>query len=211
MSGGGATEFERRQLDRLILFSDGVFAIAITLLVLELRLPEGSEGVVDFAILAPKLVGFALSFAVIGGYWLIHRSIFGRLIKDNVPVRLLNLLFLASIVFLPFPTSVIAEFPATSSSVGLYALAVASVGLIGTLLSLAARKPGLSDPDAPTLALPLLLARSLTAPLIFAISALVAGRDPHSAILFWWASGPSVFVVNAVVKSLVGRRAPKPA
>jgi uncharacterized membrane protein len=65
-------EHVTRKLERLVFFSDAVFAIAITLLVLDLRLPEGSKAMFDLSQMGTKLFGFALSFAVIGAYWLYH-------------------------------------------------------------------------------------------------------------------------------------------
>lgn len=195
--------FDRRQLDRLIFFSDGVFAIAITLLVLDLKLPEDSGGVVDFMALEPKLFAFVLSFAVIGGYWLLHRVIFRRVVRENPAVLLLNLLFLLAIVFLPFASSVIAEFPVTSSSVMLYALSVAAVGAVSTALSFTTRS--LTAPGTPHLPTAVLLARSFTAPAMFLISAVIAPRDPHLAVRLWWWTGPVVWVVSMLARVLTGR------
>ena len=98
------------QLERLILFSDAVFAIAITLLVIEIKIPELHEGVSDAAILLslkhliPKFVGFIISFAIIGTYWTIHHRLFGFVINFDKKLLLLNLLFLFFIVLMPFST-----------------------------------------------------------------------------------------------------------
>jgi len=60
------------QLERLVFFSDAIFAIAITLLVLDLKLPPDSHGIIKWDEIIPKLFAFALSFFVIGVYWLNH-------------------------------------------------------------------------------------------------------------------------------------------
>ena len=72
------------QLERMILFSDAVFAIAITLLVIEIKIPElEKEHITDKALgealwhLVPKFVGFIVSFALIGVYWNVHHRMFG--------------------------------------------------------------------------------------------------------------------------------------
>jgi uncharacterized membrane protein len=170
-------EFETRQLERLIFFSDAVFAIAITLLVLDLRLPENSGGALDLSSMGPKLFGFALSFAVIGAYWLYHHMLFGRLLKEDLLLRIVNLAFLASIVFLPFPTSVITNFPASKASVIFYALSVAAVGLLVTALSVVSRRRAIAGEVSAENSAAVWFARSIVTPLVFAISAFVSMRS----------------------------------
>ena len=99
-------------VDRIIAFSDGVVAIAITLLILPLTDIEPAEGanLVDVAAdNAGALLGFALSFAVIANYWTIHKDIFRPLLRHDPRLVLLNMLWLAAIAFLPFPTSLIED------------------------------------------------------------------------------------------------------
>src|SRR5215204_5839473 len=77
------------QLERLILFSDAVFAIAITLLVIEIKIPEVHENVSDKVLLhelkhlVPKFIGFLISFMLIGLYWTIHHRMFGFVTNYN--------------------------------------------------------------------------------------------------------------------------------
>ena len=122
MTSPGSFRNARLQFERLVFFSDAVFAIAITLLVLDLRLPLSSHGEINLGGIGSKVFGFALSFSVIGIYWLSHHRLFGELRAKDRALRVANLFFLASIVFLPFPTSVIAQFPATTVSVVFYRL-----------------------------------------------------------------------------------------
>jgi uncharacterized membrane protein len=99
-------------VDRVIAFSDGVVAIAITLLILPLTEIEPAEGatLANVAIdNSGALFAFALSFAVIANYWIIHKDIFRPLRRHNPGLVLLNMLWLAAIVFLPFPTSLIED------------------------------------------------------------------------------------------------------
>ena len=97
---------------RLEAFSDGVFAIAITLLVLEISVPEGSEENLLRAVLAqwPSYLAYVVSFATIGVTWLEHNAITDYMeYADNIGVRV-NLLLLLLVSFLPFPTRLVAEY-----------------------------------------------------------------------------------------------------
>ena len=92
-------------------FSDGVFAIAITLLILEVDVPETAfdnlwRGIADQW---PSYLAYATSFITIGGIWLAHHGIFRRLQYANTPLMLINLLLLMAVSFLPFPTKLMAE------------------------------------------------------------------------------------------------------
>jgi uncharacterized membrane protein len=92
-------------------FSDGVFAIAITLLVLDIRVPPEEFDDLWRAILDqwPAYLGYATSFLTIGGLWLIHHAVFRRLRYANKRVMQVNLLLLMAVSFLPFPTRLVAE------------------------------------------------------------------------------------------------------
>jgi uncharacterized membrane protein len=100
-------------MDRVVQFSDAVVAIAITLLVLPLTEIEGTDyagSVVDLlSDNSATLWAFAISFAVISIFWLTHHRIFGRLKAVDSTIVVVNLLWLACIVFLPFPTSLVQE------------------------------------------------------------------------------------------------------
>ena len=92
-------------------FSDGVFAIAITLLVLDLAVPESAFHNLWHGIGHewPGYLGYATSFLTIGGIWLAHHGIFRRLQYANATVMRINLLLLMVVAFLPFPTRLMAE------------------------------------------------------------------------------------------------------
>jgi uncharacterized membrane protein len=96
---------------RIEAFSDGVFAIAITLLVLEIGVPEAAfdnlwRGIADQW---PAYLAYATSFITIGGIWLVHHGIFRRLRYANSWVMRINLALLMAVSFLPFPTKLLAE------------------------------------------------------------------------------------------------------
>ncbi len=105
------------QLERMILFSDAVFAIAITLLVIELKVPEIeitelTEGKLLLALrhMIPKFFGFAISFMFIGIYWTVHHRLFGYVINYTPKLLRLNLFFLFAVALMPFSTAFYSEY-----------------------------------------------------------------------------------------------------
>ncbi len=124
--------------DRINALSDGVFAIAITLLVLNIGVPDDIPadrvaqdlpGRLDELI--PELLSYAISFLVIGSYWMAHRAIFQKIRAVDRGLMWLNILFLMFVAFLPFPTALLDEYPNDQLPVALYAgsLAVARLPL----------------------------------------------------------------------------------
>ncbi len=114
------TEQERQkfQLDRIALFSDAVFAIAITLLVIEIKVPVVSyeralfDKEFNHALLemTPEFIGFFISFVVIGNYWRAHHTIFGYVTDYNRKLISLNTWFLLTIVCMPFTTGMMSKY-----------------------------------------------------------------------------------------------------
>jgi uncharacterized membrane protein len=105
------------QLERMILFSDAVFAIAITLLVIEIKVPEIEKHEVNDHLLSvaldhliPKFVGFFISFAIIGFYWVLHHRMFGYVVNYNNRTLGLNLVFLFAVALMPFSTAFYSEY-----------------------------------------------------------------------------------------------------
>ena len=171
--------------ERLVFFSDAIFAIAITILVLDLKLQVGPHGEILFDKLISKLTGFVVSFSVTGLYWLAHHRLFKTLKAESPTLRVVNLIFLAGVVFLAFPTSVISERVATPWAVIFYALSVAATGLMLCVLIPVARRPALmrtGETRGGTLQLCL---RALAPPLVFTGTCFVADQQPSTAMLLW--------------------------
>src|SRR5687768_8301565 len=87
-------------------FTDGVMAVAITLLVLNLEVPEVPAGELNDAVvdLVPSLIAYLLAFALVGRFWIIHHRLFEALHGFDGRLMVLNLSFLAMIVLVPFGT-----------------------------------------------------------------------------------------------------------
>jgi len=140
------------QLERIVFFSDAVFAIAITLLIIEVKVPhlEHTASDRDFAIalvrLIPSLVGYFFSFLVIGAYWIGHHKIYGHIVDWNYGLIWRNVLFLMVIAFMPFTTAFFSEYVTHVVPTVLYASAFALAGVLEIVLWRYAISKGLTDP-----------------------------------------------------------------
>lgn len=120
--------------ERVVFFSDAVFAIVITLLVLEIRPPhleELSNAALNHALfgLLPKIIGFVASFLITGSMWIEHHRLF-RYIRDyDGGLLWRNLLLLMLVSFVPFPTALSSEYYWSQSAFILYAVSLGAVGL----------------------------------------------------------------------------------
>ncbi|CAN5392547.1 TMEM175 family protein [soil metagenome] len=122
-------------LDRLLFFSDGVFAIAITLLAIELHVPHGWDGTAAmlFRESSGMLVAFGLSFAVVGVFWNAHRRLFLGMTKFTTGVFVLNLMLLGGIALMPFATVLLYSGPDTLDRFALYLGLVSLIGVLDGL------------------------------------------------------------------------------
>lgn len=103
----------QRDVSRIVAFTDGVMAVAITLLVLNIEVPQvgTDEQLVDrLDDLVPDLLAYALSFALIGRFWAIHHNFFETLRGFDGVLRTLNLLFLGLIALVPFSTDLVDHY-----------------------------------------------------------------------------------------------------
>jgi uncharacterized membrane protein len=138
---------------RLEAFSDGVFAIAITLLVLEIAVPADSGDDLLGAVLDewPSYLGYLVSFATIGGLWLAHTAVTDYLDRvDGILVRL-NLLLLLVVSFIPFPTKLLAEYTRVDEggrvSTTIYGITFLTASLLVTIVWRYAVREGLVRSD----------------------------------------------------------------
>ena len=131
----GPKRYERgsEEFARTLALSDGVFAIALTLLVVSIGLPTIADAQSASALwaavadLSPDFVSFVVSFVVIGRYWIAHQRQFSMLARMNGGFIGLNLLYLAGIAFLPFPTDLLGTYFQNPVALGIYAVCVGLV------------------------------------------------------------------------------------
>jgi len=123
-------------IQRIEALSDGVFAIALTLLVLDIRVPVQEHIVyekdlmVAFGTLAPKLLAYLLSFMTLGIFWTAHSSLFHFIEKSDRNLNWINLAFLLSISITPFTTAFLSEYISFRFAVVLYWLNLLLIGLM---------------------------------------------------------------------------------
>jgi uncharacterized membrane protein len=197
-----------RDLDRVVFFSDAVFAIAMTVLVLTLQLPaRTTDAEVAHALRAalPSVYTYALSFAVISLYWLAHHRMF-RYVRELDPILLiLNLAMLGFVAFVPFPTSVMGDHGGTTAAVVFYASTMAVLGSLISGLWLYASRQHLIAPDTPRAFIRHSLWRGLTLPIVFAASIPIAFANPHAAEYFWL----TIVIWRVLLRRHYGRLGPQ--
>jgi uncharacterized membrane protein len=130
-------------LDRVQAFSDGIFAIAITLLILPLTDAQVRDGhvVEDLLALQHQFLALVLSFAVVGRFWLVHHDDLAMMTRAGRRMLVANLVYLFFIVLLPFPTALLGDGDSTAATV-IYALAMIATSLSGLALWWSAERDG---------------------------------------------------------------------
>jgi len=119
---------------RLEAFSDGVFAIVITLLILNVHVPDGRTLTIQsLRPLVPSLATFVLSFIIVGVYWVAHHHMMHFVVQVNRRLLWLNLLVLLTVVFIPFPTSLLGTGFNNPLAVRLYGLSLIATNFSGLL------------------------------------------------------------------------------
>ena len=192
----------REDRDRIVNLSDGVFAIAITLLVLDIQVPDIPENMVSSQLpgallsLWPKYFGYFLSFVGISAFWLIHHSIFRAIRAYDRGLLYLNFLFLMVVAFVPFPTSLLGEYGDHQLPVAIYAATLAVGRLLLTAIHWYSTRNDrlLDEPQDPAM-VRFFLIRGLTIPAIFLLSIGISFLSVGVAIWTWFI----MLVVDAAV------------
>lgn len=174
--------------DRTVALSDGVFAIALTLLVLNIGVPvlaRSNQGELASRLLdrSGEFASYALSFAVIAFLWVRHHGFFRALTRIDGTITLLNLAYLGFVAFLPYPTRILGLYGSRPAAVVLYSSSLAIVTTIAGLMRVYALRAGIvSDAGSRDLAE---REHWTIRPAIFVASAGVAFADPAVAKLLW--------------------------
>jgi uncharacterized membrane protein len=193
-------------LGRILALSDGVFAIALTLLVLEFTIRPGlsqTEFRHRLSDLVPNGLAYALSFATIARFWAVHRIAFRRVVRTDGGLVGLNFVFLGLVAFLPFPTLVLGNYGDELGGTLFYAACITATSLSSTALFwYVTGRAGLQRPGVDPEAIRVGRVRFLTATVIFALSIPAAFLDVRVAEAMW----VLVFLVGPAVRRLLARR-----
>jgi uncharacterized membrane protein len=168
-------------------FSDGVFAFAITLLVLSIPIPDikpADDRLLSAALLGaiPQLVPYVTSFATIGIIWLNHHSMFHEVEKVEHTTLTLNLLLLLVVAFIPYPTGVIGRYGALRSAVVLYGTTFTAGGLAFSGLWFDVRRNRLSREREDEARIRSMTARNLIGPVIYPVATALAFVAPKTSL-----------------------------
>ena len=199
--------------ERIQFFSDAVFAIAMTLLVLEIRVPD-TDGDLRWEALGalwPQFFAYALSFTIIGLNWVTHHRKFLVIVRFDAMLMTINLALLGFVALLPFPTSVLADYGDDTPVVVLYAFNVGIITVLQLALWVHARRAGLTERlDDGVYRL---VRRNLyPVPVIMGASIVVAFFSPLVAMWMWILIWPASILVDRVgFRDSLEPAAPKPA
>jgi uncharacterized membrane protein len=177
---------EERDLGRIMAFTDGVMAVAITLLVLNLAVPEVTHTSHDLwkglSHLGDDALAYAFSFALVGRYWVLHHRLFERLRSFDDHLMGMNLIFLALIALMPFSAELIARYGDLPPADAVFAATLGFAGLIHWRMSVHAEAAGLEHTPEPN---------KLTSPfmaVLFFVSIPVAFLSTITAQAMWFGS-----------------------
>jgi uncharacterized membrane protein len=207
--GANLDRFRAKGVDRAGAFSDGVFAIALTLLVLNFKLPHlhGSDSSIDRELWQAvrdqtgTFLSYGLSVFVIGRYWLAHHRMFRLVRHTDAPLLELNLVALALVAFLPYPTELLGSYGQTRTATILYAGTVAAVGSMHAAIWWHANRAGLVDHEVTDGYRRHSTARGVVMPAVFLLSIPVALVDVTAAQVLWVLA---MVLMRAVLSSRYG-------
>jgi uncharacterized membrane protein len=203
---------------RVEAFSDGVFAIAATLLVLDLRMPElPPEAVAHGALTAeilhawPKLLSYVISFAIVGFFWVWHHLMFHYVRTTDRTFLFLNNLFLMLVAFMPYPAGLLGRYGGTRLAVTLYGGTLVAIGLVYVALwRYASNAHRLIDPGLS----PRLVRRVshiiLAAPIVNALAVGVGLVQPRASLVMFLLV-PLAYIVPGPVNRMLRVREAAPA
>ncbi len=187
------------QTEKLTWFADGIFAFSITLLAIDIRVPDipadllAAELPSALLSLTPRIVSFLITFWIVGSYWVAYRQVFSMIVRYDRGLIYLNLLFLMFIVLLPFPSDLIGRYPTQLISPIITAAFFAATGLsLNLMWRHASSNHRLVDRRLDQKSIGRLSLRYLASPLVFIFSipifivASIFAPWTASFMLFFW-------------------------
>jgi uncharacterized membrane protein len=178
---------DRQDLSRVGAFSDGVMAVAITLLVLNIEPPTVSNDDLPDALvdLIPSLGAYVLSFALVGRYWVIHHGLFATFVRFDGLLLALNLAFLSLIALVPFATNLIDDYSTVPLAAACFGAVLGLAALVHWLMTVHALRAGLVHEQVRAQPAPLGSTVALGFAIVCFLSVPVAFLSPTVAWLMW--------------------------
>jgi uncharacterized membrane protein len=176
------------EMSRLKNLSDGVFAIALTLLVLDLRIPEGvlaGDLTTKLLDLAPKVLVYLISFVVIGGAWGAHQRMLGQIKRGDGFLVWLNLFSLLSVSIVPASAALLGRFPTAFVPIACFAINVVLIQLTAQWLWRHASRQGLTNPRLDVRVVASIGRRLNLGAIVFGLSIPLALLDTALSYLLW--------------------------
>lgn len=175
---------------RVEALTDGVFAIVMTLMVFDIRVPLVEPGQLPQAVaeLWPKFFAYAISFVQLGIYWAGHRSQFQFIAHENHTLRWISLFFLALVAFIPFSTQLLSNYLGHRLALAVYGGNFVAVGLVLSWHWLyAVRHAQLIPEPVPVAVVSTGVRRTLTAPLLYVLALLILLVSPATTLVIYTA------------------------
>jgi uncharacterized membrane protein len=201
--GAASRRDDAPRVNRLLTLSDGVIAIALTLLVLQLRVPavdqvHDPDSAADLAAQlgngSAQLVSYGISFYVIAQFWVVHRQIFRRLGEQEDGLEWWNFAFLFTITIMPFTSTLLGAFVRNPLAVDIFALNLLLASLATEAMIVVGRRKGLLISDAKA------RAGRLSAAVVPVVMAVSIG-------LSWWSTAAAMYlwILIAVAPGIIKR------
>ncbi len=190
------------EFDRVAFFSDAIYAIAVTLIVVGIGAPviRDTTSSKDFLDALwdknPEIISFVVSFAVLGGFWTQHHEFFSRLTAIDARLRGWNLVYLGFVAFLPYPTLLLGQYVDNAAAVSFYAISIAGISTMETVLMLHAHRAGLNRDPMPAAVASFATVASLIPVGFFVLSIPIAFVNPIAGMVTWAVSLPAQAVHN---------------
>lgn len=187
---------------RALTFTDGLFAIAMTLLVVGVEVPDipDTESVSELASalddISGNIISFVISFLVIGRYWMAHHQFFAQLTRIDQGLIAINLVYLLFVAFLPFPTALLGNFFENPLAIAIYSVAVAAVSGMEVVMFRYAREHAMLAKPIPDNVFRWGAMMSLSPVVTFLGSIPLAFISSELAVAFWFTAIPFQIVAQ---------------
>jgi uncharacterized membrane protein len=190
------------EFDRVAFFSDAVFAIAMTLLVVGIGIPEVRESELGDALRGKEaeIISFFISFFVIGFYWMGHHQLFSRLQTVSTRLIRINLAYLAAIAFVPFPTALAGKYTGDPVSIVIYAITLSAASGLEAWMQFVANRDGLFRRTMPPPVLRFVMVASVIPVVVFLASIPIAFYRTTTALWSWILIWPLEIVASKKLK-----------